>query len=153
MRSHWTSKVSAALTAVLVAAGLAITVSAQTVQRLGRVNVPFNFENGTQHLPAGTYTIELASQHILMLRGDRQSGLQMVQTDSNRKLADRSKVIFHRYGNRYILREVWTAGEAAYLRCPITKAEKELQTASMSTPNLASAQGNGSEVALLETSR
>lgn len=43
--------------------------------------------------------------------------------------SQRGKVVFHRYGNRYFLSEVWIGGESTGRVCVQSRAEKRLQIA------------------------
>jgi len=39
--------------------------------------------------------------------------------------ADHGSLVFDRYGDKYFLRQIWTAGETGGLECPKSRAEKE----------------------------
>jgi hypothetical protein len=43
------------------------------------------------------------------------------------KPSETTKVVFHRYGNQYFLREVWDANESSHLVNPETPAEAKAQ--------------------------
>ncbi len=91
------------------------------------VQVPFSFENGSHHLPPGRYTVSLTLEHFLFVRGDRDGTNFMVQADQSLSPAAKGKLVFTRYGNRYFLREVWTAGSSTHVLCRKSSEEKQLQ--------------------------
>lgn len=145
------SKLSATLTAaVLVVAGMTVTAQAQINQQV-RVQVPFAFEQGSTHLAAGQYTISLQTGNLLLIRGDKESAYSMANTDQSLKPADKGKVVFERYGNRYFIHQIWMAGTSTHIDCVKSREEKSLQK----ELNLASVEKKsaGVEVAVLETSR
>ena len=114
-----------------------------------RVNIPFNFENGSQHLPAGNYSISSGSSHMTQLRSTKGGGFIMTlrETSSKANPSSTGKVIFNKYGNRYFLHQIWEPGETSHLECVQSRAEKHVQLA------LAEAAHNGTEVATLEALR
>lgn len=143
------SKICATLSALfLAAATLAAPSLAQGTQAKVRVNVPFAFDEGTAHHDAGIYTISLEAGRIMTIHGAQDSSLSLVRLEGNLNPVRTSKVVFRRYGNRYFLRQVWTAGSSDYLDCGQSKAEKKLQKELQIASRGADAQGV--EVALLE---
>jgi hypothetical protein len=149
MKTFFASKVRACFSgAVLVVSALALASSAQAQSPTIKVNIPFSFENGTEHLPAGVYTLQMSeSGRILLIRGNSASGMTLILPDENSQPAKVGKVVFHRYGDRYFLREVWTAGSTSHVHTSTSKAEKNVELAQN---NVAP---NGVEVALLELPR
>jgi hypothetical protein len=94
-----------------------------------KVKVPFAFESGSQHYPADTYTIHFESSHILLLQGHSIGGFVMTSSAESMKPAETGKVVFQRYGDRYYLRQVWTAGSTTGNECVKTREEKQAQIA------------------------
>jgi hypothetical protein len=102
------------------------------------VDVPFAFQNGSQHLPAGTYRIDLDSEHLMILRGATPdaAGFAMTNPEQRSSSIDKGKVVFHRYGDHYYLRAVWIPGNDIGRKCVMSSAEKrekQLQFARNST--------------------
>jgi type IV secretory pathway protease TraF len=115
-----------------LAAGAFLTTSSAVAQEQAVVvQVPFAFENGTQHLPAGKYRIDLNSEPLMSLHGTvaNSAGFAMTIPAITSKPSQRGKVVFHRYGNRYFLSEVWMAGESTGRVCVMSRREKNLQIA------------------------
>jgi hypothetical protein len=119
---------SSLLTCGLAFGTLASTpnLAAQVGSAMLQVNIPFAFQAGGQQLPAGKYEIKRESSHIVQLRGPGQAaGFVMMNSTFTLHAADRGSVVFRRYGNRYFLRQIWTAGNSDGLECPKSHAEKE----------------------------
>jgi hypothetical protein len=114
------------LLSLLLVAGSAI---AQTVHV--RANIPFNFAVGNKTLPAGTYdvgTIDDLDGKILLLQASDGNARMMVNSNAaeNLKPADKSKLVFNQYGNRYFLSEIWVSGATRGHQLPKTSREKEM---------------------------
>jgi hypothetical protein len=130
-------------TVVFASSGRAQNASAQV-----RVRIPFAFESGDAHLPAGTYTIMVQPSHyVLLVHGYPKSAFAMAQPEDERHMTDQGKVIFRRHGSRYFLRDVWVSGTSTHYQCIQTRAERQLVVARADTPT------DGTEVALLELPR
>ena len=113
------------LLSLLLLAGSAI---AQTVRV--RANVPFNFTVGNKTLPAGMYSIRtIGDRGMTTLLVQAQDGHSSIMTNSNAaenlKPADKTKLVFNQYGNRYFLSQIWVAGETRGHQLPKSSREKE----------------------------
>jgi hypothetical protein len=107
-------------------AAVAALVSAAPVQAQGLIaRVPFEFAVGDTNLPRDTYHLSRMNEHpeMLLLRGDRTGAF--VRTIEERVPRDGAtpSLLFHRYGDRYFLREIRWEGTAR-LDLPETKAER-----------------------------
>jgi hypothetical protein len=122
------SKFRTALLACTLAA-MASTSYAFAQGQTMQVNVPFAFHNGSQHLPAGTYRVEIQSMYVLLLRGQSGSGFVMTNPATTSTAPATGKVIFTRYGDQYYLSEVWPQGSETGQRCVKSRQEKEAQLA------------------------
>jgi hypothetical protein len=114
------------LLSLLLVAGSAI---AQTVHV--RANIPFNFAVGSKTLPAGTYdvgTIDNINNKILLLQARDGNASMMVNSNAAENLepADKTKLVFNQYGNRYFLAQIWVNGATRGHQLPKTSREKEL---------------------------
>jgi hypothetical protein len=112
-----------ALGVALLAAALAVVSVPGEAQDL-RCNVPFRFEVRDATLPAGTYTVTV-QQSTLMIRSATQ-GAFAIGNRVEKKTNDTPKLVFHRYGDAYILREVWTGSLGREI--PESRRERELKT-------------------------
>lgn len=116
------------LLSLLLVAGSAI---AQTIHV--RANIPFNFAVGNKTFPAGTYdvgTIGQSDTTVLLLQSRDSNSSMMVGSNpaQNLKPADKTKLVFNQYGNRYFLSQIWVVGETRGHQLPKSSREKEVAT-------------------------
>jgi hypothetical protein len=65
-----------------------------------KVNVPFAFENESQHLPAGFYTLETKpGAHILIICGMSSSGKTLIDPDGGARSAKTNRLSSVGIGN------------------------------------------------------
>jgi hypothetical protein len=124
------TRLNSILSSSLIACALTIGSLASTQSAsaqgtpLAQVNIPFAFQMSNKTLPAGTYRIDLESNHIILLRGpDKASGFLVMHNASKTHPANHGSVVFDRYGSNYYLRQIWTAGRTDGLECPKSRAE------------------------------
>jgi len=108
---------------VLLAVGSA---SAQSTP--ATFKVPFGFVAGTTALPAGEYHISNGpASGTLSLRGD---DLRTIQVSAGNletlNASGQTKLVFHRYGSRYFLSQLWIEGNNLGREIPIGRPEREL---------------------------
>jgi hypothetical protein len=89
-----------------------------------KAKVPFSFAVNKKTLPPGPYSISSTGVSALMIVGTGNGALTVSQRVESAK-ADTPKLVFHRYGDEYILREVWTGGGQGRL-LPEPRREREL---------------------------
>ena len=123
----------------LIALGLLfITASAYAQTVNVKANIPFDFAVDQQTMPRGEYkveTISTGSSQSLLIRSTDGS-VQKVQLGRSCELlraSESSKMVFHRYGDRYFLAQVWTAGNSFGYEFSESRLEKELAKASTAT--------------------
>ena len=135
MKNTITSILSSSLVASALAIGsLASTqfASAQTPSTIAEVTIPFSFQTTLQTLPAGTYRIVAESNHLIRLEGPGSVGGFVNTYDATKNQApDHGSVVFDRTGDKYYLRQIWTAGSRDGQECPKSKAEKQSLQASV----------------------
>ena len=117
------------LLTLLLVAGSAI---AQTVHV--RADVPFNFAVGNKTYPAGTYTVETLndrdSKVLVLQAGDGNASTMIFSNAAERlKPADKTKLVFSRYGNQYFLSQVWLSGAIRGHELPKSSREREIAKA------------------------
>jgi hypothetical protein len=113
------------------------SASAQTNTALAQANIPFAFQTGNQTLPAGMYRIDRQSGHLILLRGPGHAAGFVDTHDAIRaRAANQGTLVFDHSGNKYYLRQIWTAGSTYGLECPKSRAEKEsLQASNEQAPD------------------
>jgi hypothetical protein len=141
MKNVSVSKLCSSLLMGVLAIGASASASHAVAQGTAvNVDVPFAFQNGSQHLPAGTYRIDLDSEHLMILRGATPDAAGFVMTNPEQRSSsnsiDKGKVVFHKYADHYYLRAVWIPGNDIGRKCVMSNAEKrekQLQFARNST--------------------
>jgi hypothetical protein len=125
-------RVSSILSSSLIACALTIGTLASAphalaqTTNLAEVTIPFTFQTDHQTFAAGTYRIARESDHAVLLRGPGTSyGLILMNNAVTLHPSDHGKLVFDRYGDKYFLRQIWTAGDSVGLECPKSRAEKE----------------------------
>ena len=99
---------------VSLALATAVVANAQSTSKIV-ATVPFEFSVGYKALPAGEYSVRSiasAGNGLLIQSSDgKVSALRL--SDATRRTKDRPKarLVFHRYGERYFLAEVWSGLE------------------------------------------
>jgi len=127
--------------ALVMAAMMALAVLASTrvaqAQETTRVNIPFDFVAGNTSLPAGEYLVETSGPTHTLLLIDRKdastSALIITNAAVSAEPQSESKLIFNRYGDRYFLSQVWTAGNSNGRQLLKSAREKEMEQAKNET--------------------
>lgn len=110
------------LTALVLA--LAVNTFAQSKSA---ADVPFAFAVDQTWMSAGHYTITQVSDRVLQVRNDDTNATVSIIAQHEEKLtAKQPQMVFHKYGDRYILAEVWNAAGGQGLELPASKMEKEI---------------------------
>lgn len=75
-----------------------------------KADIPFEFVVGDQSLPAGSYTVRAIADasDALRIRGVEAKASAVRLTTAVQGKASNAKLVFHRYGQRYFLAEVWS---------------------------------------------
>lgn len=119
------------LLAIAMALPLLITAaaSAQTVHM--RVTVPFNFIAAGSKLPAGEYDIQSVGtdEKLLAIRNLNSPAGILTFSNSTESLnaSSSTKLVFHRYGDRYFLAELWVQGQKSGHQ--VTPSSRETEVA------------------------
>jgi len=116
---------------IALAFASAIAASAQN-QRTLMVNIPFEFTVKGKTLPAGDYIVSraatAASDALTIKRRDNEaSGIVLTIPVQADRIENRSRLIFNRYGERYFLSQVWTAGDQLGQQLHKTRQERSLE--------------------------
>ena len=119
----------------LLALSLVFTNNGAFAQSPARADVPFAFNVGTKHLPAGAYEIKRAdfdSNFVMVSNRDTgETVLSLYQRETPGHV--RNKLIFHHRGNQYVLSEIWGGEGSAGMAMPATKAAPVVEVASNPT--------------------
>jgi hypothetical protein len=125
--SQWTRRTIAVV--ALAAACLSPSLHAQNSGDSARVKIPFAFDYGTRHFSPGIYTLDMLNPNVMMVRGTSANAISanaisMVQEEITSHPPATSKVVFLKYGDHYVLAEVWVAGNESYLHALRSKTQK-----------------------------
>lgn len=98
------------LLAIMTLAMVTAVASANGQSQRSKANIPFEFVVGDQTLPAGEYATDAmnAAGNVLRIRPVNAKGSALRLTSPASGSAKHAKLVFHRYGQRYFLAEVWT---------------------------------------------
>jgi len=105
------------------------TASAYAQTAALKANIPFNFIVTGKSLPAGEYAIRSlsTSERVLVIRGsDKSANMVMANPCESARPSDKTKLVFHRYGDRYFLSQIWTAGNSSGAELPQSPREAEV---------------------------
>ena len=102
-----------------------VSASAQTVPL--KANIPFNFIVSKAELPAGEYTLQSLGTAMLIRSMDSQiTKLVLPNACASLQSSETTKLVFHRYGDRYFLAQVWAAGANRGRELPKSSRETEV---------------------------
>ena len=118
---------------IVVAMAFVTAVASANAQSARKVSadVPFDFVVGDQTLDAGEYTLRSASSPVNGLIIQRASGksaaMRLTFPIEPGKSDRNAKLVFHRYGQRYFLAEVWTGSGEIGRHLMKSRQEKAIQ--------------------------
>jgi hypothetical protein len=120
-------RAAVAATMMAVSAG-SVRTAAPAGEEKVRGRIPFSFTVNTKTLPPGTYTVSVdPAQGLLEVRDLTHGAFAISAAFDDRRTPD-TKLVFHRYGDQYVLREVWMGGGAGR-ELPEPRRERELSAA------------------------
>ena len=118
-------------TCCFLALGAASTARAQMPGTALRAMIPFDFSVRGRILPAGEYEIRRITDAPdgLLISGVTNHDHEVFETEpvDARRIASRSEIIFHRYGDSYFLSEVFAGGEQTGRELPQSRSEQTLK--------------------------
>lgn len=102
-------------------------VNAQSRQMI-KAQVPFEFIVNGKILPAGECSIEARGDGVTYLRvnSGSHSAFVIPNATESSAVSETTKMVFHRYGDRYFLSTISREGDNRGYALPAGKAEKEL---------------------------
>jgi hypothetical protein len=117
---------SLAMSLALLTGAAAYAQSSQIM----KVNVPFDFTVGNASLPAGVYDVSSDDNAggVLTFQNPKakKGALVLTMASETTKPADRTELVFHRYGDSYFLSDVWVSGRTIGEHVRISKREMEI---------------------------
>lgn len=115
----------------LLGLGLLLATASAFAQTVAlKANIPFNFIVTGKTLLAGEYTIQPVDVQgrVLSIRDSDLQSKSMVISNrcESQNASARTKLVFHRYGDRYFLSQIWRAGHNSGLELPKSTREVEV---------------------------
>jgi hypothetical protein len=115
----------------LIGLGLLMaTASAYAQTGVVKANVPFNFIVDKTQVPAGQYMIQNvgSSGTAMIIESQDRSLVKLVLPNAceSAQVQQKSKLVFHRYGDQYFLAQIWTAGNDRGRELLKTEQEREI---------------------------
>jgi hypothetical protein len=115
----------------LVVLSLLLTVAGAYAQSPLRAKVPFAFQVGKAHEPAGTYTIHRdIDSNFVMIRNVHTGAAVLALVHLQPASKTTGKLIFHRVGSQYSLTEIWGGAGSLGMALPVPKRNRKLEVAS-----------------------
>ena len=93
--------------------GLLLTLAVASVHAQSRTRIeatiPFDFTIGNTNLQAGKYSVKFTSRNALLLRSEdgKQSAIILAPRAVGGDVNKPERMVFHRYGDRYFLAQIW----------------------------------------------
>jgi hypothetical protein len=119
-----------AIAMIILAGALTTSAYAQTAGPQPVVaKIPFDFNVGAKTLPAGKYTVTIVNpasdRKVLQIRSSDGHWAAITQTTGVTGTAsEKTKLVFHRYGDRYFFAQAKMAGDTMGLAALKSKAER-----------------------------
>lgn len=92
---------------VALAFAMLIAVAPAVGQSKIRATVPWDFSVSNTTLPAGVYDVQMQDTALLLMRVDGSGSAFALSNLSSYKNDVAPKLVFHRYGRHFFLREAW----------------------------------------------
>ena len=131
MKTYVRTFIALAGFAFIVTAAVANAQSTDTITK-----VPFSFNVGSSEMPRDTYRVSKFGGHtdVFMISSLRHSVILFGQPDG-RRTDESPRLVFHKYGDQYFLREFWTGGSTGF-SLPESREERQAvgRIAGRSTP-------------------
>ncbi len=112
--------------------GLLLVAACANAQSLNvKANVPFNFVVDKDILPAGVYSIRsindaTGGRTLVIQNGTKAMKLVNPNEADSLKAAQKSHLLFHRYGGEYFLAQIWVEGEKVGRQFRMSRREAEI---------------------------
>jgi hypothetical protein len=112
---------------VAIAALMSVSATADDTIAI-KANVPFDFMVGNQSVPAGEYVFaQNGSWNMIQISSwDMRTALRVLRYPAGNNTTNLPyALVFHKYGNRHFLKQVWAGDGVMGVQFPTSRAEKE----------------------------
>ena len=128
MKKPAISLVSVSLFVLMITTLTGIQLAQAQSKKLLRANIPFQFELNGKTQAAGTYEVLQVGANQFAIRDKATSMTVMLGSASsviNLLPAESGKLVFHKYGNRMFLAQIWRPEESLGVQLTSTRGEKD----------------------------
>ena len=104
-------------------------VQAQQAQRVVTFRAPFAFQVENIKLPAGEYTVLEQAGWVQIQAKDGKGKTQVLTlpvTSRNQQTVKNTNIVFHNYGGRFYLAQIWASGQEKGRELLESKEEQQL---------------------------
>ena len=104
-----------------------VSAKGQSTQAVAKV--PFEFIVGDKALPSGQYTVRAVSdtnKAALMISG-KSSAIRLTNEIQPNPNKTQARLVFHRYGERYFLSEVWMGADSTGRQLLQSQQERSIE--------------------------
>ena len=113
---------------LVIVAGFCTAGSLQAQSHEVRANIPFDFTVSGKLLPSGSYRfISESSDTILIQNRYQRIGVLSIVLEAGGAPRNDSRLIFHKYGDRYFLSGIHSTATAMNVEIPRSKLEKQVR--------------------------
>jgi hypothetical protein len=124
----------------------AVSVAAQS-ERSKITNIPFSFIVGEKTLPAGEYTVEPNRRDydkvcLVQSRDGHTSALFTTMPVRAKETQEKTKFVFHKYGDQYFLSQIWTPGGNSGRELMMPRLEREVAKNAIERQTIVLAKGS-----------
>lgn len=115
---------------LLLLVALAFVTAVASANAQSTANVPFDFVAGGKSMAAGKYIVSNSTSGGEIVRissSSNETVFNLTTRLNNGRPAQKSKLVFHRYGHRYFLAEIWKAGESEGQKLVKSREEKAIE--------------------------
>jgi hypothetical protein len=115
-------------TLALFGAAGSLWISGSQAQTIAKAEIPFDFICQRQVMPRGAYTISIVLERFIELssRDGKTHVISLIEPD-DKVGRPGTKLVFHRYGDRYFLNEFQTETREFGIKLPKSKAEQQAE--------------------------
>jgi hypothetical protein len=107
----------------------AVAAPSQSNQAMLKADIPFAFAVDNHMLPAGHYQLSPLDQRTIRIENSSDHGTFMrVLNVQRRNPQSTGKLIFHRYGDRYFLAQIWAPNTGVGKQLYKSRAEEEQES-------------------------
>lgn len=118
------------LVLVVVLAFATAVVSANAQSNRVVADIPFEFSVGSKTLPAGEYSAKASDTGCTIMvqsADEKDSAIRLTNSITPPNSKTHARLVFHRYGQRYFLAEVWSGADSGGRQLLESREERAIE--------------------------